>query len=220
MPLSADAVPVDAVAAAYDRWSHSYEAVDNATRDLAAWALRHHGLALLRRDVLEIGCGTGLNTGYLAEHCKQLVAMDFSTGMLEQARSRCSAPHVRFEQRDIRHDWGLGQASMDLVVCMLVLEHIDALTPIFAQAARVLRPDGEMLVCELHPYRQLAGSQARFNDSRSGQLVLVPAWRHDVSDYLNDAVHAGLRPLRMQELRDPGQDRTAPPRLLSLLLGR
>jgi hypothetical protein len=83
-----------------------------------------------------------------------------------------------------------------------------------AQIARVLRPGGNWFVCELHPDRQPAGKQARFTGA-DGREVRVDAWPHDVGDYLNAAIEAGLEPLRMDEWRDPG-DPNGIPRLLSL----
>lgn len=215
MPDAGATVVPDAVAPAYDRWSPSYESVGNATRDLADRMLRGHALELTGRNLLERGCGTGLNSSYLAQHGRSLVAPDFTEGLLAQARARTRADHVRFGQRDIRGDWVLPPASVDLVVCMLVLEHIEQLGPVFSQTARVLRPGGEMPVGALHPYRQLRGGQARCTDSQCRHLVRIPALQHDLADYLNPAARHGLALLGMQEPRDPGQDpRTAAPRLL------
>src|ERR1043165_7902861 len=97
--------PMDNIASAYDGWSRTYEAVDNPTRDLAASALRQQTLNLPSRDVLEIGWGTGLNPRYLAERARGFTALNFSTGMLEQARRNVQAANVRFVQQDIQLDW-------------------------------------------------------------------------------------------------------------------
>jgi len=130
--------PIDKVASAYDDWSRTYESVENPTRVLAASAVRQQSLNLHHRDVLEIGCGTGLNTRYLAEHCRSVTALDFSAGMLAQARSNVSASNVRFVQDDIRLQWSVDDSSIDLIICTLVLEHIEDLRHIFSEAARVL----------------------------------------------------------------------------------
>ena len=205
------------VANAYDQWAKTYEAVENATRDLAARVLRQYPLDLRDRDILEIGCGTGLNTGYLADHAKELVAFDFSAGMLEQARAKITARNVRFVQCDIQHDWPLDKESVDLVICMLVLEHIANLDHVFQEALRVLRCGGEFFICELHPYKQLQGLQAKFTDANSGNVVLVQAFLHDVSDYVNASIKSGFEVIQLAEWRDDkDEDKTKPPRLLSL----
>ncbi|HET6889603.1 MAG TPA: class I SAM-dependent methyltransferase [Pyrinomonadaceae bacterium] len=209
------------VASAYDQWSSTYEAVENATRDLAARVLRHYSLDLRDRDILEIGCGTGLNTGYLADHAKELLAFDFSAGMLEQARAKVTAGNVRFVQCDIQLEWPLDKQSVDLIICMLVLEHIANLDRVFQEASRVLRRGGEFFICELHPYKQLQGLQAKFTDTNSGDLVLVQAFLHDVSDYMNASIQHGFQFIRLGEWRDDKEeDKGKPPRLISLHLSR
>jgi protein-L-isoaspartate O-methyltransferase len=70
------------VASAYDQWARTYEAVENATRDLAATVLRQYPLPMHNRDVLETGCGTGLNTTYLAQQSRSVLSVDGSAGML------------------------------------------------------------------------------------------------------------------------------------------
>ncbi len=209
--------PSSEVAAAYNQWSYTYETVENATRDLAAHLLRRELPDVHNRDVLEIGCGTGVNTRYLAEKSRSVLALDFSTGMLEQARANVPAAHVRFEQQDIRRTWSLADASVDLVVCTLVLEHIEHLDHVFHEASRVLRPGGEFFVCELHPYRQLQGGQAQFTSADTGKVVLVSAFLHDISDYVNVSIQHDFTLLRLGEWRD-GEDaaQSTFPRLLTI----
>lgn len=207
----------DAIASAYDVWARTYESVENATRDLAALALRRELAGLGLGDVLEIGCGTGLNTRHLAPLSRSVTALDFSAGMLAEARVNVSAPNVRFVEDDIRARWPAGDSSFDLVVCTLVLEHVEDLRHVFAEAARVLRPGGQFLIYELHPFRQLRGVRARFHDSRSNELVRIPAFRHSVSDFVNTGIESGFVVVRLGEWRDAKDETEADfPRLLSL----
>jgi len=211
--------PMTEVTSAYDQWARTYETVENATRDLAATVLRQYPLYMHDRDVLETGCGTGFNTTYLAQQSRNVLAVDGSAGMLAQARARVTAPQVQLLRYDLQHAWPLADASIDLVVCLLVLEHIADLHRFFQEAARVLRPGGEGFVCELHPFRQLQGRQAQFTEAKSGQVVLIPAYLHDVSEYVNASVQQGFALLRMDEWRDAYDTmHTLPPRLLSLHL--
>lgn len=212
--------PTD-VAGAYDTWSQVYDADGNPTRDLDAVMLRRLDFDLRDRDVLEIGCGTGKNTDWLAEHARSVVAMDFSAGMLAQAQRRIAAPHVRFVRHDVREPWPLADASIDWVIGNLMLEHVETLDGVFAEAARVLRDGGECYFCELHPYRQLLGRQARFTHPETGETVRVAAFLHDASDYVNAAIRAGLRIVATYEWRDEAPGSTsastpAIPRLFAL----
>jgi ubiquinone/menaquinone biosynthesis C-methylase UbiE len=205
------------IAYAYDRWSEQYDRDPNATRDLDALVLRQAGLRLRGRVVLEIGCGTGKNTEWLARESRDVIAMDFSEGMLSRARARVNAPHVRFVAHDVRDAWPVAAKSVDVVTCNLVLEHVRALPPIFREAVRVLRADGRLFISELHPFRQLLGGQARFTHAQSGETTYVPAFRHSVSEFINAGLAAGLQLREMGERLEDGAPADVPPRLLTLL---
>jgi malonyl-CoA O-methyltransferase len=202
---------------AYDRWAAQYDDNRNRTRDLNMQCLRRADLPLAGARVFEAGCGTGLNTEYLAGQGAQVVAMDFSEAMLKRARSRVGHAEVRFEVGDITRRWPAEDASYDLVIITLVLEHVEDLAPVFDQARRVLRKGGLLYIAELHPYRQLAGRQARFTPDGSNQEQLVPAWRHSVSEFVTAAMRAGFE---LQRMAEPGLEDDEVPRLLQLWLAR
>ena len=208
------------ISLAYDQWAGRYDADENLTRDLDARVLRRTGLDVDGRDVLELGCGTAKNTMWLAERARHVVGMDFSPGMLGVARSRVASDNVEFLEHDVQSTWPIKDACFDFVIGNLVLEHVHELAPVFAEARRVLRPDGTLFVCELHPYRQLRGGQAHFTGP-SGETVYVSAYVHSASDYVNAGIGAGLALRRMDEWRDePRADRADRdvPRLISLRL--
>lgn len=208
------------VGAAYDLWAATYDTDENRTRELAGEVLRGSGPVVDGRDVVEIGCGTGRNTAWLAERAASVVGLDLSEGMLERARARIGSPRVGFLRHDVRSPWPLADGAADLVVAMLVLEHVEDLRPVVAEARRVLRPGGTLYLCELHPTRQMLGRQAEFTHPQSGEREWIVAHLHDVADYVNGGVVAGLELVRLGEHRDPGAARTAPPRLLSVCFRR
>jgi ubiquinone/menaquinone biosynthesis C-methylase UbiE len=204
------------IAAAYNDWAETYDIVQNHTRDLAAQVLRQVNLDLDGRKVVEVGCGTGRNTTWLAERAAEIVGLDFSEEMLAQARSRVNNPRVRFIQHDARMTWPLADSAADVVIAMLILEHVEKLEPVFAEAARVLNTGGQFFLCELHPMRQLTGGQAQFSNTKTGERQLISAFLHDVSDYVNAGLSSGFELGHMGEWRDAEPEASSQPRLLSL----
>jgi ubiquinone/menaquinone biosynthesis C-methylase UbiE len=205
---------------AYNEWSAIYDSNLNRTRDLDAELLRAALSGRRFESVIEIGCGTGKNTVFLAEIADALLALDFSEQMLAQARSKMSASsatHVRFAQADITTTWPSGDASANLVTCNLVLEHIEDLDAVFAEAARVLRPGGWFVVHELHPFKQYGGTKARFE--RGAEIVEVDVFVHHVSDFLRAAARSGLQLVQLDE-RWHADDAGKPPRLLALVFAK
>src|SRR6185312_9292072 len=112
------------IASAYDNWAETYDTDQNRTRDLAAVVLRKATIDFAGRKVIEVGCGTGRNTEWLAERAGEageIVALDFSEQMLARARLRVTNPNVQFVQHDARLQWPLPDAAADTVVAILIL---------------------------------------------------------------------------------------------------
>ncbi|HEY6229726.1 MAG TPA: methyltransferase domain-containing protein [Pyrinomonadaceae bacterium] len=204
------------IATAYNDWAETYDTDQNRTRDLAAEVLRQTKINFAGRKVIEVGCGTGRNTEWLAERASEIVALDFSEHMLAKARARVTNPRVHFVQHDARRKWPLPDASADIVVAMLILEHLSNLATFFAEAARVLMSGGSLFSCELHPMRQLAGGQAQFSDATTGERQRIAAFLHDVSEYVNTGLAAGFALQQLGEWRDADAPIDSMPRLLSL----
>jgi malonyl-CoA O-methyltransferase len=211
------------VASAYDRWASTYDTDVNRTRDLDASVVRRSAPNVDGRDVLELGPGTGKNTTWLAQRARSVIGLDASAGMLAIAQTRVAADgvadHVRLVQHDVTAAWPIVSASIDVVIGDLVLEHVEDVGHVLAEAARVLRSAGNVFICELHPIRQFLGGRAHFVDAPSGEVVEVPVFRHTVSEFVNRGVEAGLVVERVDEWFDEVRA-DAPPRLLSVVFGK
>lgn len=102
----------------------------------------------------------------------------------------------------------------------LVLEHVDDLGPVFKEARRVLHSAGALFVCEFHPFQQLAGWKAQYVDPATHAIAQVPAFCHDVSDFVNAGLGASLRLEAMNEWRYLEETVGARPKLLSLMFAK
>ncbi len=198
----------------YNEWSRTYDIDENLTRDLDQKVTRELFTNLLFDSVLEIGCGTGKNTDFLAQIGKNVHALDFSQGMIGKAKAKVKAGNVRFSTADLTKRWPCEDGAYDLISCNLVLEHIEDLSHIFTEAARVLESNGKFLVIELHPFKQYEGKKAGFH--HRGEVIEVEAFVHNISDFLNSASSSGLTLERLGEHRHE-TDPNKPPRLVSFL---
>ena len=142
-----------------------------------------------------------------------MTATDLSDQMLARAQERLDSARVTMQPLDITESWPFEDKRFDAVVATLVLEHVEALGPVFQDARRVLRDGGTFYLAELHPYRQYGGTQAHFEDEATGETVVIDAFTHPVSEFVNTGIEAGCAVRRMGEWRADGVDR---PRLLSI----
>lgn len=199
---------------AYADWAATYDDDRNLTRDLdqqlTEAMLGNQSLG----SILEFGCGTGKNTALLAKIGREVRALDFSAEMITKAKEKVSADNVMFGLANITQPWPAGNESIDLVVCNLVLEHVEELSFVFAEAARVLAPGGQFFVSELHPFRQYQGVVAHF--VRDDRRTEIPAFIHHVGDFVSAAAANDLTLEQMKESWHT-QDEKKPPRLVSFL---
>ncbi len=111
---------------------------------------RRAGMLELRSGerVLEVGCGTGRLTGWLAERVRpgRVVALDFSAEMLRQARSK-NIP-ATFRLADVCRD-DLGRAEFDLAFCFHSFPHFRDQAAALRNLARCLKPGGRLVVMHL-----------------------------------------------------------------------
>jgi len=160
------------VLAAYAEWSHTYDDDRNSTRDLDGEVTRRTFAGKRYKTILEIGCGTGKNTSLFARIADGVQAIDFSAEMIERARRRLSSGNITFTVADIARHWPVDDSSINLISCNLVLEHIQHLPFIFAEAARVLVRGGQFFISELHPFRQYSGTRASFQRNQETHIII------------------------------------------------
>ena len=199
---------------AYNEWSGIYDLNENLTRDLDQKITRGMLAGQHFESILELGCGTGKNTAFLAEIGANIHALDFSEGMIGKAKEKLKAGNIRFSMADLTTRWPCEDAAYDLIVCNLVLEHIEDLGHIFSEAARTLRPRGRFFNNELHPFKQYGGTKARFESGT--EIIEVDVFVHHISEFTNAAMTNGLKLVKLNEYWHEA-DENKPPRLVSFL---
>lgn len=110
------------------------------------WFRRHvaaYRLAAARvvGSVVDAGCGEGYGTSILARRAGRVIGLDLDGPTLNHARVRY--PQARFVQGDLNR-MPLGAAHA--VVCLQVLEHLEDPDAFLASCARILLPDGTLVL--------------------------------------------------------------------------
>ncbi len=146
---------------------------------------------LQANSVLDLGSGTGEAARILAKRYKKarIVELDLSTGMLRHSRQH--GPRFFSKQRYVCADaemLPMADAAVDLVFSSLMLQWCNDLDATFAEAGRVLRPEGLFIFSTLGPDTL---KELRLSWAKVDEKVHVNAFldMHDVGDAL---VRAGF----------------------------
>jgi ubiquinone/menaquinone biosynthesis C-methylase UbiE len=199
---------------AYKHWSLQYDINLNKTRDLEAISLRESLSNYSFDCCLEIGCGTGKNTEWLITKCDSILAIDISDEMLSIAKQKVTDKKVSFLNADITNNLDFNDNEFNLVICSLVLEHIENINDIINKIAAHLTIGGILYIGELHPFKQYSGSKPRFETEAGEQIVA--AFTHHISDFIEAANNNGLKTIEIKEYFDDN-NRLTIPRILTLM---
>ncbi len=149
-------------ARAYDHWfDHGWGGYASGVemRALLRAAGQLRGLR-----TLDVGCGTGRFTRELTSQGAVAIGIDNDPSMLEVARERGLAALVRGEASMLPFP----AACVDIAFAVTVCEFLDDVAAVFAELARVTRPNGSCIVGSLNP----RSAWGRFNRDRFAK----PPW--------------------------------------------
>lgn len=124
-------------------------------RSWAAWS-RLLGHLLPPLTVADLGCGEGYLTIEAAQWASRVIAIDRSAAVLHEARglaARRGASNIVWCGGDLEA-LPLATASVDVVLLSQALHHAGSPASALAEAARVLRPGGTLLLMDLRRHDQ------------------------------------------------------------------
>jgi ArsR family transcriptional regulator len=110
----------------------------------------------------DLGCGTGAMLPILAPHVRRTIGVDASEEMLAAARDRVAALTNVELRAGTLEALPIEDGTLDAATLMLVLHHLASPADALAEAHRVLRPGGRLLIVDMAPhdreeYRQRMG---------------------------------------------------------------
>jgi ubiquinone/menaquinone biosynthesis C-methylase UbiE len=183
----------------YARWAACYDEPGNQLLELEQPVVREILDGLPLGVALDVACGTGRHTAYLASLGHDVIGVDTSPEMLARAREK--VPEGDFYEADL-HEVPLADDSVDLVVCAIALSHVPDLARALTEFVRVLRPNGHLVISDS---RGLIGDVGfpLVRIGPDGELGYMPVWARLAGDYLAAALPLGLQVRRCEEPRRP-----------------
>lgn len=122
--------------------------------------------------VLDAGCGSGAQAEWLLDQGAEVVAIDISPRMIEEAERRC-AGRGRFMVADLAKPLPLEPRSLDGITCSLALHYIADWSVPLRSFASALRPGGWAVVSLDHPFGPSTSGRRGYFDTE----LVSDTWR-------------------------------------------
>lgn len=122
-------------------------------RSWAAWS-RALGMLLPPLEVADLGCGEGYLTVETARWAKHVTAVDRSTGVLARAKAlaaRKKLSNITWKKGELEAV-PIETGSIDVALLSQALHHASQPAGALAEAARILKPGGRLLILDLRPH--------------------------------------------------------------------
>lgn len=173
----------------YTRWAPRYDGPNPAID--TEQPIVHSMLAGTAPGVaLDAACGTGRHAARLADLGHQVIGVDATEAMLDIARRK--VPTGDFRRGRLEH-LPVEDATVDVVTCALALTHVARLEPVVSELARILRPGGQAVLSDMHPFVTATGGIAGFpTEDITNGIPYVRNLTHQVSEYVAAFAASGL----------------------------
>ncbi|MGY8765736.1 MAG: class I SAM-dependent methyltransferase [Nitrospinaceae bacterium] len=102
------------------------------------------------RRVLDLACGQGVFSRYLLEKRIKPEGLDSSEELLRMARSR-SIKTIPYHLGDASDATLLEDQEFDGIACLLAVQNMENIEPVFKNIARWLKPKGKFVMVLTHP---------------------------------------------------------------------
>ena len=124
-------------------------------RSWAAWA-RALGLLMPAVDVADLGCGEGYLTLEAARWARRVIAVDQSKDVIARAKAvaeRRKLKNITWKRGDLEK-LPIADTSIDIALLSQALHHAGQPGRALAEAHRILRPGGRLLVLDLREHEE------------------------------------------------------------------
>jgi len=138
----------------HDKWKAVYRTAENSDfYDLACQGIAEY-FYKIDGPVLDAGCGTGEKTSRLMELGYDVIGVDITPVVLNEARAKLQAinhnDRAKLVQADLTN-LAFPDAAFAGILVWGVLLHVPQLEKVVAELCRVLKPGGKILVYDANP---------------------------------------------------------------------
>jgi malonyl-CoA O-methyltransferase len=167
----------------YNLWAATYQHESNPIKNLSDKLVEQLLPDLKDKSFLDAGCGTGKFCGLAQQrNAAQITGIDLSPAMVEVARQLNTK--IEFQCGDLS-SISIKENQYDIIVCALVLGHLEFLSPCLDNLLKALRPDGTLIITDFHPVLTLLKAKRTFKDLHSGKSFEVIHHLHLFQEYFN-----------------------------------
>ncbi|MCL4518590.1 MAG: methyltransferase domain-containing protein [Thaumarchaeota archaeon] len=151
--------------------------------------------------VLDVATGTGFTAMEFAPHVREVVGVDITEEMLEQARkltAQRGIRNIRFERADACKVLPFADASFDIVSSRRAAHHFTDIPTFLKESRRVLRSKGRLCIVDMSPQeggQAFANQIEKLRDSTHVRALTASEWRNEISE-------AGLHVVDLELLPD------------------
>lgn len=140
--------------------------------------------------ILDLGAGTASSSASLARSGAQVIAADFSPGMLaEGERRHGSIRNLSFVQADAT-DLPFDDSQFDAVTMSYALRNVREPKKALAELFRVTKPGGRLVINEFStpPAKLVRGFYRFYNGQVLPRVARIAGTNGDAYDYLNESI--------------------------------
>ncbi|MBE0672677.1 MAG: class I SAM-dependent methyltransferase [Anaerolineales bacterium] len=141
---------MDSIKLNYDQIAHEYnQRYPAAQKWERGQALLELATGIKARTILEVGSGTGYWLNMLRQVTPNLYGLDYSMGMIRQARRQPAALHL---SRGIGTQLPYQSGTFDLIYCVDAIHHFGDHRAFIREAFRLLKPNGALAIIGHDPH--------------------------------------------------------------------
>lgn len=109
------------------------------------------GVNFKNKQVLDIGCGNGITLMYLRKHFDiKGVGIDISKNVIKELQENIKDANLSFYVGDHRNLQMIEHDQFDIILSFGVIEHFKEYGLALAEARRVLKPNGQLILIQPH----------------------------------------------------------------------